>query len=287
MSEKNNHKSYYISLLKDESLRLFFISFGVFLFILFFQPFPLESLDYNNRLLYVTGFGGISFLLQFLILVLIPLLFPDRLKRTEHENFSAYVLGFIFITVTGVAFAFYIRYVGNTILTLYVLFKIFLVCLFPLIILMILHKNKFLVQIIEVLNEKNKLYLSKLGEYEKITDEEEIEISSTNKSEQLILKYKHIISVKSADNYIDVTFFKNNEVESKLLRSTLKNIETQLADRSYFIKCHRTAIVNVMYVEKIVRSSGGYSLKMSCFEENIPISRQYFIPVKEAVSFYS
>jgi hypothetical protein len=286
MMVKRNHKSYYISIFKEESLRLFFISFGVFLFILFFQPFPLLSLDYNDRLLYVTGFGAISFLLQFFILVLIPLLFPERLKRTERENFSTYILGLIFMLLTGLAFSFYIRYVGNTILTLYILFKIFLVCLFPLIILMILHKNKFLVQIIEVLKEQNKLYLSKLGEYEKITDEEEIEISTTNKSDRLILKYKQIISVKSADNYIEITYLKNNEVESKLLRSTLKNIQTQLTGRSYFIKCHRTAIVNAMFVEKIIRSSGGYSIKMSCYDEQIPISRQFFIPVKEAVSFY-
>ena len=286
MQEESNKKSYYISVLKEESLRLFFIGFGVFLFILFFQPFPLESLSYNNRLLYVTGFGLISFFFQFLVLVLIPIIFPEKFKKTERESYSSYILGFAYILLSGVAFAFYIRYVGKTHLSLYVLFKIFLVCLFPMIILMILHKNKFLISIIEVLRKQNKLYLSKLGEYEKIVDEEELELASTNKSDQLVLKYKHLISVKSADNYIEVTYLKNGEVENRLLRSTLKNIENQLSGRSYFIKCHRTHIVNVMFVEKIVRSSGGYSLKMSCFEQSIPISRQYFIPVKEAVSFY-
>jgi hypothetical protein len=286
MQGESNKKSYYIGVLKEESLRLFFIGFGVFLFILFFQPFPLDSLNYNNRLLYVTGFGLISFVLQFFIIGLVPVLFPRKFKRTERENFSGYVLGFLYIILAGLSFAFYIRYVGGTYLSLYVLFKIFLVCLFPLIILMILHKNKYLIQIIEVLREQNKMYLSKLGEYEKIVDEEELEFVSTNKSDQLVLKYKHLISVKSADNYIEVTYLKNGEVETRLLRSTLKNIENQLSGRSYFIKCHRTHIVNVMFVEKIVRSSGGYSLKMSCFEQNIPISRQYFIPVKETVSFY-
>ncbi len=286
MPDKSNQRNYYIKVLKDELLRLFFISFGVFLFILFFQPFPLETLNYNDRLLYVTGFGLISFVFQFLILVLIPMFFPEKLKRSEHENFSLYILGFIFISITGVAFAFYLRFVGNTLLSLYVLFKIFLVCLLPLIILMILHKNRFLVQIIDILREQNKLYLSKLGEYEKIADEEEIEISSVNKSDQLNLKFKQIISIKSADNYIEVTYMKNNEVENKLIRGTLKNIESQLASRSYIIKCHRTYIVNMMFVEKIVRSSAGYSLKMNCLDDRIPISRQYFIQVKEAVSFY-
>ncbi len=286
MQEEIKIKGPYFSVLKEESLRIFFISFGVFLFILFFQPFPLDSLNYYNRLLYVTGFGVISFFFQLLILVVLPLIFPGMLKRRENDNFRAFLLGFIFILISGLAFAFYIRYVGQTYLSLYILFKVFLVCLFPLIILMILHKNKYLVQVIEVLKEQNKLYLSKLKEYENIVDEEEINLISSNKSDQLVLKYKQIISVKSADNYIEISYMKGGDVESKLLRSTLKNIELQLASRSYFIKCRRTHLVNVLFVEKIVRSSGGYSLKMSCFDETIPISRPYFIPVKEAISFY-
>ena len=58
-------------------------------------------------------------------------------------------------------------------------------------------------------------------------------------------------------------------VEKKLIRSTLRNIELQLMDQSDFIRCHRTSIVNIIHINKLVRNYSGYSLKMSKLEEAI------------------
>ena len=70
----------------------------------------------------------------------------------------------------------------------------------------------------------------------------------------------------------------NNLVKKKLIRSTLRNIESQLADQRNFIRCHRTSIVNTMHIDKLVRSYSGYSLVTSCLDEQIPVSRQYLMP---------
>ncbi len=66
--------------------------------------------------------------------------------------------------------------------------------------------------------------------------------------------------------------------------NTLKNIETQLVNHKNFIRSHRTSIVNVLYVEGLAKTNNGYSLKMSCFDEEMPVSRQFLMQVKEAVS---
>ena len=276
----NNPINQILNSFKNELSRLFFISFGIFLFILFFQPFPLEMLDYNNRLLYVTGFGVITFLLACIILILIPLLIPKWFKISEWESGLPFILNLLLLTSTSTAFAFYIRYVGMVSLTLYIMFKVVLVCLLPLIILIILYKNKSLERGISILKEQNKNFILKIREYEKI-EEEEIEIISENKSDKLILKYKNIVSIKSADNYIEIYYLESDLVEKKLIRNTLKNIESQLAHQKSFIRCHRTRIINVMYIDELVRTYNGYSLKMSCFEEGIPVSRQYLMQVKE------
>lgn len=57
-------------------------------------------------------------------------------------------------------------------------------------------------------------------------------------------------------------------------------------EKTNFIRCHRTSIVNNFYIEKLVKSYSGYSLKLSCLDEDVPVSRQYLMPIKEAISSY-
>lgn len=280
----DNWKNQIIKSLKDELVHLLIISASVFLFILFFQPFPLKILDFNNQLLYVTGFGVITFLLASIILIILPILIPKWFKIKELESNLPFILGFLLLTLTATAFAFYMGYVGMVLLSFYIMFKVVLVCLLPLFILLILDKNKMQERVISILQEQNKYYLSKIRKYEKLGEDEKIDILSNNKSDKLTLKRKHIVSVKSADNYIEISYLENNLVEKKLIRSTLKNIESQLGNQRSFIRCHRTSIVNIIYIEKLERNYSGYSLKMSCFDEKIPVSRQYFMQVKEAIS---
>lgn len=270
--------------LRDELGRLFILSIGVFLFILFFQPFPLEQLDYNNRLLFVTGLGVIYFLVACIILIILPLSFPRWFKISEWESGPPFYLISLLLVFTVTAFAFYIRYVGKSELSLYLMFKMVLVCLLPLIILLILYKNKSQKRVIDILQEQNKYYLSRVRENDKIGLEEEIDIQSSSKSDKLSLKYKNILHIKSADNYIEIFYLENGLVEKRLIRNTLKNLESQLANQQLFIRCHRASIVNVMYIDKLVRSYSGYSLKMNYLEEKIPVSRQYLIQVKNVIS---
>ncbi|OFX88716.1 MAG: hypothetical protein A2W99_04405 [Bacteroidetes bacterium GWF2_33_16] len=280
----DNLKKNILNSFKDELSRLFLISFGVFLFILFFQPFPLELLDYNNRLLFVTGFGAIVFLIEFIAFILIPLFIPKWFKTSEWESGPPFTLSTFFLVITSTAFAFYIRYVGNVYLTLFIMLKVVLVCLLPLLVLLILYKNKSLEQIIGILKEQNTQYFLKIKEFEKIEVEEEIDFISDNKSDKLTLKFKNIISIQSADNYVEINYLEKGVVEKKLLRSTLKNIEFQLSNQKKFIRCHRTTIVNTLHIEKLTRTYSGFLLKMNFLEDRIPVSRQYIVPIKDVIA---
>ena len=196
------------------------------------------------------------------------------------------ILNISLLILTVTAYSFYIRYVGNTHLTFYITFKIFLVCLLPIIILGILYKNKSLELIIEVLRKQNKVYLSKIKALEENGGDERIEILSENKYENFNIQSKNIIAVKSSDNYIKIYCLKNNVVEMKMIRNTLKSIESQLINRREFIKCHRTSIVNMRYVDRLVKNYSGYSLKIKGLDEELPVSRQYLIIIREAFAEY-
>ena len=47
------------------------ISLGIFLFILFFQPFPVDKFDFNNRLIFIAGFATIVFIFTVIVRVLL------------------------------------------------------------------------------------------------------------------------------------------------------------------------------------------------------------------------
>ncbi|MBE9484643.1 MAG: hypothetical protein IMY74_07345, partial [Bacteroidetes bacterium] len=59
--------SQFVTLLKA-ALGLFLsISFAVFLFVLFFEPFPLDRFEFNNRILFVAGMAAIAFIIMSLV----------------------------------------------------------------------------------------------------------------------------------------------------------------------------------------------------------------------------
>ncbi|MFO7842869.1 MAG: LytTR family DNA-binding domain-containing protein [Bacteroidales bacterium] len=267
---------------KDELGRIFMISFGVFFFVLFFQPFPLETLDYNNRLLYVAGFGGITFFVSVLILVGLPLVLPRWFRSSEWESGPPFILSALLLLLTATAFAFYIRFVGKNTLSLYILFKMTLVCLIPVIILVILYKNKSQERMIALLKEQNDTYYSKLNEFEQSREEKEIGILSSNKTDKLVLQPINIVIIQSADNYIEIYHYKDDALEKSMIRNTLKDVESQLDSYKHIIRCHRTCLVNVNYIDKITRNYSGYSLKIKELDKKVPVSRQYVIPLKKA-----
>lgn len=260
------------------------MSFGVFLFILFFQPFPLDTLDYNNRLLFVTGFGAIYFLVTFAVFIILPLMISRWFPITDWEYGPPPGQSLLFLTIASASFAFYIRYVGKVNLSFYITFKVLLVNLLPLIILILLYRYKWLKHAVGVLQEQNKEILAKIEEYENGLNEEEIDIISENKSDRVKLKYSNIVFIRSADNYIEINYLEKDSVIKKMLRTTLRNIEFQLADKKNFIRCHRTHIVNTSFIEKLIRNYGVNSLKLKCCEDIIPVSRQYLMPVKVAIT---
>jgi energy-coupling factor transporter transmembrane protein EcfT len=241
-------------------------------------------LDYDSRLLFVTGFWAITFLVACLVFIILPLSMPGWFKIDEWISGPPFILSAIFLAITSTAFAFYIRYVGKVPLSFYITFKVVLVCLLPLIILIILYKYRSMKRLIVDLHEREKYSDSKSGESAGTGEEKEINILQDSKSENLRLNYRNIVAVKSADNYFEIYYLEQDRLEKKLIRGTLKNIESRLSEKDFLIRCHRTSIVNVDYIEKLVRNYSGYHLKMTLLEETIPVSRQYLIRVKTAIS---
>lgn len=279
-----NKKLEQILFLIKEDRKLFLsISFGVFLFVLFFQPFPLDQFEFNNRLLIVAGLGGIVFLFMALTRAAFLWIIKYEDPTPQELVFLSYLGGFIILVLSSVAFAFYLRYVGSVNISFYTMFKIVLICLFPPVALGIADELKDLRQQIELLTFKKEIIQEPVKKSSDDYLHQSIKFVSENNTENLHLLISSVVIIKSADNYVEIGYMEDKQLKKKLIRNTLKNIEQQLKPYPNFIRCHRICIVNIHYIEKLNRKFNNYWLTLKGSDELIPVSRVYLLKLKEAI----
>ena len=262
---------------------IFSISLVVFLFILFFQPFNLDHLNFNSKLLFISGLGGITFLLLVIFLQLLPALFPKVFNIHEWETEPDYLTGALIIIFNATAYTFYLRYVGFVNINMYLAFKVVLISIFPVVILWVHYKLTWLNMQVEKLSEKSDKMYSMLKENKELHESKIIELFSENKSEKFNLKLDDIVLIKSADNYVEVIFLDNGQLKKNLIRNTLRSVEFQLSIYQDFIRCHRTCIVNIQHIEKISKHYNVYNISVRGYNDLVPVSRQYLLKVKETM----
>jgi DNA-binding LytR/AlgR family response regulator len=269
--------------LKQELGLLLSISFGVFLFVLFFQPFTFEDFDFNNSLLFVAGLGTIVFVIMVIIRIVIPWIFRKDNQETKVLVLPSYFNAFIILVFSSLAFEFYLRYVGMVHITFFITIKVILICLAVVIILSFYDLLDELKQQNELLIIEKRSIQKQIGKYEDELLNKSIEFISENSSENLSLLISEVAVIKSADNYVEIIFKEGNNFKKKLVRNTLRNIELQIKPYSNFIRCHRICIVNLHFIEKLIRNNNNHWLIIKGYDEQIPVSRQYLLSLKEAL----
>ena len=261
----------------DNALRDFLrigagIALGLFLFILFFQPFELENADVNSYILTIAGYSGITFLLVCLLQITLPWSFPKRLNKETWDLKRELLLQFLLWVLNAAAWSFYTAFVADTRLSMYLAVKIVILSLTPPVIILLIKEIRSL-----------RWQLSRLRGAQMEQLHEHLELVSDNRSDKLSLESHDLILVKSAENYVELHYLSGGGSNRKLLRATFRNIEDQLKPFSQMIRCHRTCIINLDHVIKLRSEYGRIYLKMNGIEEDIPVSRQYLLGIRNAV----
>ena len=276
-----NHKLRRLLFLIKQDAGLYLgISLGIFLFILFFQPFPSGNFDFNNWLLFVAGFAAIIYMFLILVRIFLRWVIRDKEQIYDEPYIHSGIEEFIIWLLCSVATSFYLRYVGFLNITFYITFKVILICLIPPLIVRFYDRLKLLKQENETLLREKESLQQTVHDYEVGNLNKTIEFVSDNINENIIFQLSDIILVKSADNYVEIIYQEGTEIKRSIIRSTLKSVELQLKPYSSFIRCHRTAIVNRYHIQSINKKFGSYSLSMRNHEEDIPVSRQYLFKIK-------
>jgi hypothetical protein len=258
------------------------ISLAMFLFVLFFQPFDYQMAEFNDRMIFTLGFAVISFLVLVLFRIIMPVSLTSRIHAESlkiSNEVGLIILIWVFISCGNI---FYIRYVGKVDLDLSIGVMTAIYSAFPSIILKLADVNMSLREQLRHFVRRNIKLEQDLANIEQHHNEPVVLMSETQ-SDKLELSPDDIMLIKSADNYVEIFFRSGETIEHKLLRNTLKNMQQALRSQTDFRRCHRTCIVNTAYILSLTNSYKGHRIKMLDIDEEIPVSRQYILGIKDVL----
>jgi len=272
--EKNNSFPFYLNTGLANSLLCIGISLFTVLFLYVFSPFPeLNNQNTFTDILII----GISLLLILLInIVLIPKLFPSffdipNWNLKKYVLFNAWLLIIVGVVLSLISYFF----IGNcnsfADSLLSTLLQVATIGIFPLFFVTFLIRNRMLAENLKNSTNANQ-NIQEISLQIQEEDRNQQICIRTDTSEILSLMRHDFIFAEAQDNYSEVHFFAQNKSQKKLLRLTLKNLESQLANK-ILIRCHKSYLINIMSISSISGNSNGYKLHIRDTEIQVPVSR--------------
>lgn len=255
------------------------VSLGIFLFLLFFQPFEVQNPDFNNRLIILATFGAITLVLLSIFRLVIPSIFITAFSEERWTILKEIIIDLLFVICNSVAFAFFARYVGRIPMTFPIVINIVIISITAAAVVVITNQFYLLKKKVQRLETSPQ----DTTPNEPVEIPKEIEFESENKTEYFTLFLEQLILIKSANNYIEIIYKQNDEIRKKLIRSTMKSTENLLQKYPEIIRCHRSCMVNKNYIKKVSRGSDGLTLNLFDYPQEIPVSRQYVLRLKESL----
>ncbi|MGB5236533.1 MAG: LytTR family DNA-binding domain-containing protein [Flavobacteriaceae bacterium] len=108
---------------------------------------------------------------------------------------------------------------------------------------------------------------------------------TTQQGKTIDLNLNDIFYISSDDNYVDVHYRSADKRKKIVLRSSLKNIESQIVNPlSPISRCHRRYLINTEYF--IIENSNLRSMTVTLrgYDDLLPVSKQYARAIKKKLS---
>ncbi len=204
-----------------------FISFWLVVFLVVIAPFDTADLSLQLRFSLMPVYGLIAFVSYAVLLPLQGALYRRAQKWTVlHE--VLFIVLFQFIALIGS----FIYYKSDILNGEYTFRKFTLEVYYPI----------FIVLLSIIIFARWFLFRRKQKR-----EEEKITLHGENKHDILQVNWADLISISSADNYVEVRYLANGELKQKLLRNTLKNIDRDLPK---LVKVHRSHLINPQHFKE-------------------------------------
>ena len=102
-------------------------------------------------------------------------------------------------------------------------------------------------------------------------------------NESVRLQICDLLYIEAVGNYVKVSHLRNDQVQTDMLRATMKQMEETLQGYPMIVRCHRAFLVNLGQVEQIVSHSGSIQLLIKHCHESLPVSRSNMAQVRAAI----
>ncbi|MEM7381139.1 MAG: LytTR family DNA-binding domain-containing protein, partial [Bacteroidota bacterium] len=98
--------------------------------------------------------------------------------------------------------------------------------------------------------------------------------------EKLRIQKEELLFVKSSENYVEIYYNKDNEVQHEIFRNTLGEINRQAA---FLKQCHRSYLVNISNIKNIKGNSQNAKIEFHLEGLDIPLSNTYYKSIKSSL----
>ncbi len=258
---------------------ILFISLGVLAFLLIFQPIDFAVWSKKEIVYIIAGLVTSTFLVLSLNLIVLPSLFPKIFYKNTW-NIKKEILWnlWILVAISSSDFLFYSQITGLFDISFFDITKILLLGLLPVAVLITINQERLLRSHLISAQQLNKQLLEKKQHKKKL-----IHFVSDYKNDTLTIKADLLIAIKSSDNYIEV-YYKNNElVKKQIIRSSLKRVEELINRYEFILRCHRSYIVNIKFINEIQGNPQGFQLFMDDTDFTVPVSQKYIHEFKNKI----
>jgi hypothetical protein len=244
--------------------RSFLIGLFIAVFLIVFQPFGISSWKAPYKEVYLSGFGLVTFLclllMRFAVVGNLPGVFDEARWTIGKEillNLAFLLLvtsgNFVYLFLIGVTGLSFAHFVWNFL-------TVVCIGVFPLIF-----------GIISNYRRELRKYASLIPVARQQAVEQNIVLTAENGKDQMAITTRDLLFIESADNYSKLVFVNG---KSELLRSSLSRLESQL-NTTKLVRCHRSYIANLNWVEKVSGNAQGYKLHLTHTDFQVPVARKY------------
>jgi hypothetical protein len=257
---------------------VFFISIVVLGFLWLFQPLNISLLPPKPKLYLIAGISIVTFLSLSFHLLLLPSFFP-KFFASSKWSIGKEILWDVWILFTILASYFILN---NTLGVLKFGFdlvvKLVLVAVIPITLVIVLNHNKMLRSHLKVADELSK----KLKEH-KLLQDKVIYFNSDYQKDSLAVKVSLLLFIHSANNYIEVFWKEGEGIKNQMIRCSLLYAENLLKEYKFMVKCHRSYLVNINFIDRIEGNSQGYKLFVENLSSPIPVSKPSVSKLQELI----
>ena len=222
------------------------LSIWGFLFAFFARPFEHGTMDLAKWVYVSVGFNLFVFLSYLGVSFAQKFIYQRLATWNLYFELGAYVLFYLLFT-----FSTYLYYKSPIIEGIYDFWEFFLEIIVNIIL------------IVTPLLIIARRYVSKLTPEE----DDEITLKGENKLDFLRIKKSDLVCISKSQNYVEIYYLENGQLQSKLIRSSLKKIQEEF---DFLVQIHRSHLINPGHI-KTWKDTNHISLT----HIDLPVSKNY------------